>query len=312
MIETETQQLPTTSAPDFDTPAYATCDECSSPMDEAQRYCVVCGAYRPTSGDPVARYLSATRRPRAAAPAAPVAVATSGTDRRWTVLALVLLPIAAAGGVLVGRGGSHSDADILAALKAQKAPVVQVGGAGAAGVSAAGAGGGSASDASTITSDFSLSKGFVVRLSTLPASSDSAAVSKAKQSAKGKGAKAVGVINPADFALKPASGGKLVIYSGQFKTRAQAAKALSKLKGKFPGAAIVAVSPSSSGSGASSSTAAVNSDGGTTAAQAKKDTAPPTAAQKAQGEKVVQQIQAKKGKSYVQQQQKLPDTIVVP
>jgi hypothetical protein len=38
----------------------------------------------------------------------------------------------------------------------------------------------------------------------------------------------------------------------------------------------------------------------------------PTAKQKVQGAKIVQEIQARKGKSYVQQQRNLPDTIVVP
>ena len=38
----------------------------------------------------------------------------------------------------------------------------------------------------------------------------------------------------------------------------------------------------------------------------------PTAKQKSDGAKIVQQIQSKRGKSYVEQQQKLPDTIVVP
>ena len=38
----------------------------------------------------------------------------------------------------------------------------------------------------------------------------------------------------------------------------------------------------------------------------------PTAKQKADGAKIVQQIQSTKGKAYVDQQRKLPDTIVVP
>ena len=38
----------------------------------------------------------------------------------------------------------------------------------------------------------------------------------------------------------------------------------------------------------------------------------PTAQQKSTGAQIVKQIQAKRGKSYVEQQQKLPDTIVIP
>src|SRR4051794_26089861 len=231
MIETtETHIIPPYAA-EPDAPAYDACDQCSAPMDEAQRYCVVCGAYRHNAGDPVARYLSSSRRPRAAA--APVAVASAGrSDNRWTLLALVLLPVAAAAGVLVGRGGNSSNDDILAALKAQKAPIVRLGGSGAG---AASAGGGAAAGAGTISRDFALSKGFVVKLRTLPATSDTAAVTDAKRAAKAKGASDVGVINPSDFTLKPGTGGAYLVYSGEFKARAQAAKALAKLKKKFPG-----------------------------------------------------------------------------
>ena len=82
----------------------------------------------------------------------------------------------------------------------------------------------------TVTSDFSLGSGYVVRLQTLPSSSSASAVAKAKRAARAKGAKGVGVIDPQDFKLTPSSGKDFVIYSRPFSTRAEAEKALAKLR----------------------------------------------------------------------------------
>jgi hypothetical protein len=270
---------------------YHPCDRCGSALDDEQRYCVVCGANRRHPGDPVARYLSAARRPRAAT-AAPVTAAARRADGRWIAAVFALLPIAAAIGVLVGRGNS----DVVAALRAQKAPVVQID----SGATSTGA----TAPAAAIASDFTLAKGFVVKLSTLPAAgTDAATVAAAKRAAKAKGATDVGLINPGDFSLTPSSRGAYVLYAGQFTTRAAAAKALRKLGKAFPGAAVVAVGKAA---GAARAAAAAG------AAGAASTGSRPTAKQKAQGAKVVQQIQRSKGKSYVQQQRNLPDTIVVP
>jgi hypothetical protein len=268
------------------TATHQPCDQCGSALDEEQRYCVVCGANRRHPGDPVARHLAAARRPRAATAALPPAAARR-SDGRWTAAAFALLPIAAAIGVLVGRGNS----DVVAALRAQKAPVVQIGSAPAGAAATAPA-------AAAIASDFTLAKGFVVRLGTLPvAGTDAAAVAAAKRAAGAKGAPDVGLIDPRDFSLAPGSGGAYVLYSGQFTTRAGAAKALARLGKAFPGAAVVTVGKVSGAGGSARATATPSH---------------PTAKQKVQGAKVVQEIQARKGKSYVQQQRNLPDTIVVP
>jgi hypothetical protein len=109
------------------------CDQCRSPLEPRQRYCVVCGSRRLHGDDPAARYLTeATRRARAGAPA-PAAPAERRGPSLGT-LALALIPLAAALGVLAGRSHGSSDARIIDALKAQRAPVINVvGSAGAAG-----------------------------------------------------------------------------------------------------------------------------------------------------------------------------------
>jgi hypothetical protein len=59
---------------------------------------------------------------------------------------LALVPLAAALGVVVGRGGSDGNEQLIEALEAQKAPVVNVGAAGG-GETAAAAGAGGAGEA---------------------------------------------------------------------------------------------------------------------------------------------------------------------
>lgn len=131
------------------------CDHCQAPLAERQRYCVVCGARRSNADDPAARYFVAAAR-RARTPEAPPAsaAATDGgaPSRIWFALVLALLPLVAALGIVVGRG-SGSDQQLVDALKAQKAPVVNiVGGSGGAASDSAAASadddGGSASKAS--------------------------------------------------------------------------------------------------------------------------------------------------------------------
>lgn len=121
-------------------PVFEPCDQCQAPLDERQRYCVVCGTHRPNADDPVARYLAQSRRLRTAPPA-PQQPRSGGAR---LAAAIALIPLAAALGVLVGRGDSGDSARVLDALKVQKAPVVNVvGGAGdatASGTPAADAG----------------------------------------------------------------------------------------------------------------------------------------------------------------------------
>jgi hypothetical protein len=132
------------------------CDHCQAPLAERQRYCVVCGARRPHADDPAARYfVESARRVRAretAASASHSAAAADAASRLRFALVLALLPFVAALGILVGRG-SGSDRQLVDALRAQKAPVVNVigagGGAGATGTTSAGSGSGSQGDGSS-------------------------------------------------------------------------------------------------------------------------------------------------------------------
>jgi hypothetical protein len=113
------------------------CDHCQAPLDARQRYCVGCGARRPQADDPVATWFvaSARRARSSAAPAAPPPPRPQSGIRTAVILALV--PLAAALGVMVGRGGSDGNEQLIEALKAQKAPVVNVGAGGGGGTAAA-------------------------------------------------------------------------------------------------------------------------------------------------------------------------------
>jgi hypothetical protein len=278
------------------------CHSCTAPLDEGQRYCVICGASRRDPHDPVARYLA---RPVPAVPA-PATVRRPAPDHRMTAIALALLPIAAAAGVLVGRAGNDDNDKLIAAIKAQKPVAVAAAPAGAAADPVR------TEDTAALTSDFKGSKGFVVQLQTLPAGTDGAAVAKAEAAAKAKGVKDVGLLVTSDFTLTPSTSAPALIYSGPFRTKAEAAKALGKIKQDFKGAKIVAVkrgAPTAQAHTAPATPQSVQAEANATDAQL---VAPPSAAQKDAGAQVVQDIQSKVGKSYVEQQQQLPDTIVVP
>jgi sporulation related protein len=272
---------------------YAKCEECGAPLDEKQRYCVSCGARRRDEEGPAVKYLAkAGRKTRSATGRAKGA---SGA-RAAAVLFFVVLPIAVAIGVLVGKGnGGNNDqqlADAIKQLQTSRGSGSQLASTGAA---------------TPIASDFTLDQGFTVELKTLPSSSDQAAVDAAKKDATSKGATDVGIINPSDFTVTPApQGGGLVLYSGQFKTRDEANKALAKLKSKFLGAVVVEVKRSAGAAGAGKLVAKtqygdVHQVSGFQATPQKvaSDTA------------LVNQEGKKTGQDYVGSQKNLPDVIVV-
>jgi hypothetical protein len=265
------------------------------PVDEGQRYCVVCGSRNKRAGDPVARYLAvATSRARAAKSSRPPSAGRRRTAGLGTAAVIAVIPLAVALGVIVGRTGSGGDAQLIAALKAQKPPVVTVTG-GTAAVSSAIA----PATTSPVASTFALGHGYTVELETLPASTTTqAAISQAERAAGAKGATAVGVIAGHDFAItpKPAAGVD-ILYAGEYKTRGAAAAALSTLKRRFPAALVIAVQPIAG--------AASSSTGGQVNATATKS-------QLAQGSQAVKKISHSTGSGYVQAQNSLPGVVSVP
>lgn len=134
-----------TGAPAATAPAqspWELCDKCQAPVDDQQRYCVVCGTHQRRPNDPVARYFAAARRPKTGA------VATPGSQKRTVPTSvaaalIALLPIAAGVGILVGRGSADSSDAVIEALKAAR--VTQAAAVGAA------AGTVAADDAATAT-----------------------------------------------------------------------------------------------------------------------------------------------------------------
>jgi len=119
-----------------------TCDHCQAPLDERQRYCVSCGARRPQADDPAARYFVTAARRARSGEQAPAGQPQPSQSNVKTALLLALLPVVAAIGIFVGRGGDDGNDMLLEALKAQKAPVVNVGAGGAGTAEAADDGGG--------------------------------------------------------------------------------------------------------------------------------------------------------------------------
>ena len=165
-----------------------------------------------------------------------------------------------------------------------------------------------ASTASTtpITSDWTLDKGYTVELKTLPtAGTDQSAVDSAKRDATSQGAADVGIINSSEFTVTPAPpAGAYVLYSGQFKSQAEATKALGKLKAKFKDAQVVSVKKNSSGEGQ-----LVNK---TTYGDVHKvEGFTPSAQKVASDTALVNQQSQKTGQDYVDSQKDLPDVIVV-
>jgi hypothetical protein len=109
-------------------PSYEQCDECGSPVEAIQRYCVVCGAHRRHVDDPAARYLGhASARARGARSSGGVAVTRRPAARGRSLGAAILLaviPVAAAVGVAVGRSSNNDDAKLIQALSHRQAAVV--------------------------------------------------------------------------------------------------------------------------------------------------------------------------------------------
>jgi hypothetical protein len=270
---------------------YANCEECGAPLDEKQRYCVSCGARRRDKEGPAVQYFANAGRRSRRGPGR--ATGASGA-RAAAVLFFVVLPIAVAIGVLVGKGNGNNDQQLADAIKNLQAG----GGTGSALASTAAA--------TPITSDFTLDKGYTVELKTLPVDgTDQAVVDSAKKAATSQGATAVGIINTSEFTVTPAPpANTYVLYSGQFKSKGEATKALGKLKAKFKGAQVVAVKKNASGQGQLVNKTAYGD-------VHKVEGFAPSAQKIASDTAIVNQEAQKTGKNYVDSQKNLPDVIVV-
>lgn len=102
---------------------YEPCEECGSPMDPQQRYCVNCAARRGNGANPSSRYFAAMSAKARKPLVGPKNEKTAPASRAAAVGFFALLPIAVALGVIVGRGGSDGgDSEaLLQALRAQEA-----------------------------------------------------------------------------------------------------------------------------------------------------------------------------------------------
>lgn len=305
----QTREAPTVAEPSA---GYETCEQCESPVDSDQRYCVVCGTHRRHVYDPAGRFMAgATSLTRSASRSARAPV--SGKRRSpGLALALVLaaIPLAVAAGVLLGDHGNDANSKLLAALRAQKPTVVNVqdGGAasGATTASTGGSTGGAATPVAHVSSSFPLQQGYAVELQTLPGSGTTQSkVAAAESHARAHGATSVGLISQADYKITPAPpAGDYVIYSGQYHSSADANAALAKLKHAFPGAKVIAVGPA----GGSTPVLSTTSYGSAHQVSGFK----PSASQLASGAKEVQKVSKEINGNYVKSQQGLPDSISVP
>jgi hypothetical protein len=278
------------------------CEGCRAPVERDQRYCVQCGARQTHAPNPAVNYFAAAaRRTRGGSG---YSQGTGALRAPVFGLFFVLLPLAVAVGVLVGRSGSASSNNdkLIAALLNQRPAAGSV--SPTAPVNAA------TTSSGNLPSDFALGKGFVIKLTTLPVQgTDQSAVARAEQEARAKGAAQVGLINPKEFSTTPSQGaGNYLIYSGEFKKRSDAEKVLAKLKLRFPGAAVIAVASTGASSATGSAPVVARTSYGTVHQVAGSK---PTAQQIQQDKKVVQKINREVGKNYVNAQRGLPDTIAV-
>lgn len=284
---------------------YTPCEDCGSPLDGRQRYCVVCGRRRGSAEDPAVRMLAAAGRRRLAPASSAAAPARPARSAPWTVAALIaVVPLVLGAGVLIGRSSAGGDAKLIAALHAQKAPVIQYSGAPVGSATQAAPVAASTADAAP-ASTFPLTEGYTIELATLPGGTTAAAASAAEHQESRKGAPKVGVIAPGDFTLTPSpADGDFVVYSGAFKTQAGAKAALAKLKHAFPKAIVVKVSPAGSAGGGQVLTK-------TNYGTAHQVTGlKPTASQLAQGAQIAQQDSHSTGQAA--SGAGLPDVVAVP
>ena len=287
-------------------PQYEQCDQCGAPVDHAQRYCVACGAHRRHVRDPAARYLAARASRVRASGAAPPRASRKGSSSLLTAVIVAVIPLAIGLGVLVGRSSNSGDAKLLAALRNQKPQVVASTAPGSTGAAAVSTGG-------RVSSTFPLQRGYAVELQTLPGTGTTTAdISSAESAARTKGAPQVGLIVQTQYTVTPRPpSGAYVVYAGAYRTRTQAGQELSKLKAKFPRAAVIQVQSTTSASNSTASGARVLAKTQYGVVHQVAGYHASSAALTAGGQ-IVNKIQKTMGKNYTNAQKGLPDVIPVP
>jgi hypothetical protein len=216
------------------------CPGCGSPLAADQRYCLECGRRRGDARLPfqdvwenrIRRQQDGTPPPGAVAPAAVLPPSRRPAAPAYVGAGVALFALVLGLGVLIGAAGDDSPRQVAAAP-----PQV---------ITVAMPAAGQAVD-EAFTGDWPKDKdGYTVQLRTLPKDgTQPAGVQAAKSEAQSKGAADVGALDSDEFAsLDP---GNYVIYAGVFSSRKQARKALRRVAGRFPGAAVVHVSASGGG-----------------------------------------------------------------
>jgi hypothetical protein len=265
-----------------------TCRRCGSPLADDQRYCLECGERRAPARSSLLAVPPGSSRP-AAPPGWLAQPEGPSRGNPAAVLAGVGVLLLAMGvGVLIGRSGFSSSGSVPPA-------VVTVG-------AAPNAGSGNSS-AGEFTDDWPSGKsGYTVLLQSLPqASTTPSAVAQAKSAAGARGAQSVGALKTGDFSsLTP---GSYDIYSGEYATKAQAEKALAKLKGSFPGASVIKVSGGGAGSGGSGAGAGGGSGSPGGGAGGAAGGAGSGSTQQ------LQKLSKTKGKNYEQESKNLPNEV---
>jgi hypothetical protein len=275
------------------------CPACGAALAADQRYCLQCGERRvPMSsvmlGGPPN---GAESSPPTPGPVPPYSGPPREVDQRGNTVAVIagvgVLLLAMGVGVLIGRSSVS---------KQSSAPpsVITVG----TGSTTTAGSSPTSTESSAFTDDWPAgTNGFTVQLQTLPeATTQTSAVEAAKTAASGKGAKEVGALKSADF--QSLTTGNYLIYSGVYRKKAEAEKALGGLKKNFSGASVVEVStgassssPSSSGSNSPSSKS--SSSSGSTSGKSKSTTPTPSSASKPTGA----------GRSYEEKSKNLPNVV---
>ena len=267
------------------------CRRCGAALADDQRYCLECGERRAPARSALLGAPQAISRggSGAGAPSSPPGYPQQQQPARSNGVVLLagvgVLLLAMGVGVLIGRSVAPSSS-------AGPAQVITVGSGAGSGASSTGATGGELSD------DWPAGKsGFTVLLQSLPqATTTASAVTQAKSAATAKGAPAVGALKTGDFAsLTP---GSYDIYSGEVSTKAQAEKALAKLKKSFPSASVIRVSASGGGSrlrGGGGSSSRSGGGGGSSSGSGSNSQ--------------LQKLSKTKGKNYEQESKNLPNEV---